>query len=226
MTSVAFVRFDWMSEYSLTYGGRVNPGSTATRPAESARSRATALPPEARRAHIVEATLPLLLEHGPTITTRQIAEAAGIAEGTIFRVFPDKESLVAAVVEAALDTTSLDAALDAIDPTLPLETRLMTVVDLLRARLLTVLQLRAVVGAPAGKPSTDVSRIARVLEPDAGRLRRSPTECAHLLRGVTFACTHAAFVGDTPLGSDEIVSLLLDGVRATTPPPDTEDATR
>ena len=97
----------------------MNPGPTATRTADSARSRAAALPPEARRAHIIEATLPLLLEHGATITTRQIAEAAGIAEGTIFRVFPDKESLVAAVVEAAFDTTSVDAALEAIDPDPP-----------------------------------------------------------------------------------------------------------
>lgn len=204
----------------------MNPGSTATRTADSVRSRAAALPPEARRAHIIEATLPLLLEHGASITTRQIAEAAGIAEGTIFRVFPDKESLVAAVVGAAFDTTSVDAALDAIDPALPLETRLMVAVDLLRARLLTVLQLRAVVGGPAGGPSTDVSKIAKVFAPDADRLRRTPTECAHLLRGMTFACTHAAFVGDTPLGSDEIVSLLLDGVRAPTLPPDIQDATR
>ncbi len=204
----------------------MNPGPTATRPSESARARAAALPPEARRAHIIEATLPLLLEHGATITTRQIAEAAGIAEGTIFRVFPDKESLVAAVVEAALDTTGVDAALEAIDPTLPLEARLMIAVDLLRARLLTVLQLRAIVGAAPGGPSTDVSKIAKVFAPDADRLRRSPAECAHLLRGMTFACTHAGLIGDTPLGSDEIVSLLLDGVRATTPLPDTEDLSR
>ena len=42
---------------------------------------------------IVAATLPLLLEHGELVTTRQIAEAAGIAEGTIFRVFADKDEL-------------------------------------------------------------------------------------------------------------------------------------
>jgi AcrR family transcriptional regulator len=72
----------------------------------------------------VAATLPLLLEHGPAVTTRQIAEAAGVAEGTVFRVFPDKESLLEAVVESAFDMTAIDAALAAIDPAQPLEDRL------------------------------------------------------------------------------------------------------
>ena len=57
---------------------------------------------------IVEATLPLLLEHGEMVTTRQIAEAAGIAEGTIFRVFADKDELIAAVVEHAVDPAPLE----------------------------------------------------------------------------------------------------------------------
>ena len=45
---------------------------------------------------IIDAVIPLILEHGVGITSRQIAEAAGVAEGTVFRAFGDKESLIAA----------------------------------------------------------------------------------------------------------------------------------
>ena len=45
--------------------------------------RAPALAPEDRRAALVEVTLPLVLEHGRAVTTAQIAEAAGVAQGTI-----------------------------------------------------------------------------------------------------------------------------------------------
>ena len=83
--------------------------------AEKHGKRASAMSPDDRRSSIVAATLPLLLEHGEMATTRQIAEAAGVAEGTIFRAFADKDELIAAVVEAAMDREPLEAALAAID---------------------------------------------------------------------------------------------------------------
>ena len=69
-----------------------------------------------RRAALVDATLPLLLEHGRTVTTRQIAEAAGVAEGTIFRVFDSKDDLVAAALDRAFDIEPFLADLRRIDP--------------------------------------------------------------------------------------------------------------
>ncbi|HSS12164.1 MAG TPA: helix-turn-helix domain-containing protein, partial [Acidimicrobiales bacterium] len=84
---------------------------------------------------IVKATLPLLLENGEMVTTRQIADAAGIAEGTIFRVFADKDALIAAVVDAALDTGPLERELAAIDIQLPFEVCLAVAVEIVQRRV-------------------------------------------------------------------------------------------
>src|SRR5258708_12837417 len=89
----------------------MRPSRAATLQDAPAARRATALPPGERRSMIVRATLPRLLENGEMVTTRQIADAAGIAEGTIFRVFADKDELIAAVVEMALDAGPLERAL-------------------------------------------------------------------------------------------------------------------
>ena len=177
--------------------------------------------PEARRAAIVEVTIPLLLEHGSSVTTRQIAEAAGIAEGTIFRVFPDKDSLIAAAVEKAFDPEPTEAALRAIDPSLPLEDRLVLAVDAMKRRVNDVWQIMTAVGMskPPVRPDAnrrgapDLTTLAAVFEPDAALLRRDPLVAAQLLRGLTMASSHPALILDEPLASDEIVSLVLDGVR-------------
>ena len=191
------------------------------------RTRASALPASNRRAEIVAATLPLLLAQGPAVTTRQIAEAAGVAEGTIFRVFPTKESLIDAVVESAFDMTSIDASLGAIAPALPLEDRLIAAVDILRRRFAEIHQLHAAVGSMplAGRAASmtnrrrppDLSGLAALFEADRDQLRRDPLDAAYLLRGMTITGTHPALILDEPLSSAEIVSLFLDGVRLAGP---------
>lgn len=73
------------------------------------------MPPEERRAAIVEATVALLEAHGPDLTTRQIAEAAGVAEGTIFRVFPTLSELLQAAYAEYLSAARLQARLRRVD---------------------------------------------------------------------------------------------------------------
>src|SRR5205807_338584 len=108
--------------------------------------RAAALPPDERRSMIVAATLPLLLEHGDRVTSRQIAEAAGIAEGTIFRVFADKDEVIAAVIEAALDPEPLEAALAAIPAGPAFEDGLAAAVVLIQQRVIDIWRLVSSVG--------------------------------------------------------------------------------
>jgi AcrR family transcriptional regulator len=165
--------------------------------------------------------VPLLLRHGPALTTRQIAEACDVAEGTIFRVFPDKDSLIEAVIEAAMDPAPFEADLARIDPSEPLEARLLSAVTLLQDRLSEIGQLMTAAGVstpPSARrgdrpPPNSVEALARVFEPDAADLSLTPRECAIALRGITFAGTHPAFAVDGPWPPSRIVALALEGMR-------------
>src|SRR4051812_39225079 len=110
------------------------------------KTRAVAMAPEERRSMIVAVTLPLLLEHGDRVTTKQIAEAAGIAEGTIFRAFADKDEIIAAVIDAALDQGPLEAALGAIPDDLGFEAGLAAAVVIMQQRVIDSWRLISSVG--------------------------------------------------------------------------------
>jgi AcrR family transcriptional regulator len=179
--------------------------------------RAAALPPDERRSMIVRATLPLLLEHGEMVTTRQIADAAGIAEGTIFRVFPDKDALITAVVEAAFDTESLDERLAAIDLSLPFEEAILVAVEVLQRRVVDLWRIASSIGTrfhDTTRRQLTVSAPLKALfaaHPD--RVRLAPEDAARLLRAFTLSVTHPTLV-ETPMKPAEIVELFLDGAGA------------
>src|SRR5579885_3895728 len=117
--------------------------------------RARPLSPDARRQALIAATLPLIRKCGTDVSTRRIAQAAGVAEGTIFRVFPDKESLVQTAIAAAFDPAPVIAALARLDRSLALEPRLIEIVKIVQAWVGTVIDLMMALRGnwpPAGKP--------------------------------------------------------------------------
>jgi len=180
------------------------------------------MPAEERRDAIVRATLPLLLERGTAVSTRQIAEAAGIAEGTIFRVFPDKDAVVRAAVELAFDPEPVERALAAIDRGLPFEAQLAEAVAIIQRRLADLWQLVSNVGVtgPPPDPPPDSPALAALFEPARDRLRADPVTAARRLRALTLAVSHPVLIADEPMSPPEIVSLLLDGIRV---PPTTSE---
>ncbi|MGH8318592.1 MAG: TetR/AcrR family transcriptional regulator [Steroidobacteraceae bacterium] len=200
----------------------LQPASSAP-PARRAPRRARPLPPDARRASLIAAILPLVRRYGVNVSTRQIARAAGVAEGTIFRAFPDKESLIRAAVDAALDAAPAVAAIGQIDPALPLAERLIAAARIVQARLTAIIDLRMALQAchPGGKawrrhePHADPisAAVARLIEPDRARLRAPPAEVARLLRLLLFSGSHRAIAGDELLTPEEAVGTILDGVR-------------
>jgi AcrR family transcriptional regulator len=68
------------------------------------------------RAKILEVAARVFAEQGPTASTEQVAAEAGVAIGTIFRHFPTKADLLAAIMKDTL--AGLAARLSAPDATL------------------------------------------------------------------------------------------------------------
>jgi AcrR family transcriptional regulator len=190
-------------------------------------TRAAPLPPEERRASIIAATLPLLRNHGNAVTTAQIAMASGIAEGTLFRVFPDKESLIDAAICSAFDPAPSERELAQVDRGMALRPLLIAAVEIMQRRVEQIWQLLSMLGMTApprvppsssrtpGQTADDivVGAIAAMLEPHRGELRCEPAYAARLVRLMTFAGTHPRITAGQPLTAAEIVAVVLDGVR-------------
>ncbi|GAA2622134.1 hypothetical protein GCM10010399_61680 [Dactylosporangium fulvum] len=191
---------------------------------QTRRRRVPALAPDDRRAALIAVTLPLLRTHGAAITTRQIAEAAGVAEGTIFGVFPDKASLISAALSTAFDEHPMLRALSAIDPESSLRARMADVVAILVRRFEANIQLMMVARTlphdTAGPVMTNLmagrrrltEAVAAVIEPDRDKLRRSPMSTARLLIALVVTTVRSELTEPDVFTPDELVGVLLDGL--------------
>jgi len=160
----------------------------------------------------VGAVLPLLIERGVTVTTRQLAGAARVSEGTLFNVFGDKEELIAAAVEAAVDVGPFERAVAEIDPTAPFDVRLVEATRLIQRRIVDIWKLVSQFDHhPDHGPLPDSAALTELFESDQARLGRAPVEAARLLRAMTLSLTHPLLVA-TPCAAEEIVDLFLNGV--------------
>lgn len=179
---------------------------------------------EQRRAMIVAATLPLVAEYGTAVTTGQIARAAGIGEGTIFRAFAGKEELLDACLAEAMNPGHALRELASVSLDEPLAARLVQAAEALRAHLE---RMGTVIGAlhasghrqsRGGRPaagdrdsSVQATReaVAELIEPDRAALRLEPEKLASVFLGMLFSRQPAAD-GAGPTAAD-LVDVLLHG---------------
>jgi AcrR family transcriptional regulator len=191
--------------------------------------------PEERRQAIIDATLPLLLERGPEMSTREIAQAAGIAEGTIFRAFETKQDLIHATIHTALMPDAAIAHLTALPEDQSLTERVAAIIQLLRDEIHRTRSLFAhfarpsvetppagAVRAPFGgirppfNPHETKTRlnaaVAAALQPYSAELAVSTAFATNLLSALAFASSFTLTETEAPISSEELSDAVLHGI--------------
>lgn len=192
-------------------------------------SRATPLPPQERRQAIVDATLPLLLAQGPDLSTREIARAAGVAEGTIFRAFDTKDEIINAAVDQAMRPTDALATLAAIPSDQTLDERVASVLAILLDEIQRTRSLLMHLGGVGFRPEPprhgpgprgghhDSRRVLftaaeEALAPYQDQLRVSPTVAAQLLNALAFASSFHLDHNNPPADPELMATVALHGI--------------
>ena len=189
--------------------------------------RAKPLPPDDRRREIIEAVIPLLLEKGSALSTREIADAAGVAEGTVFSVFPDKASVIIEAVKVTVDSDSTRLALAGISEDAPFELQLEMAAELLMERGerigILVGVLRTMDPSGTGRPpgakrliseshASILTALTDLFERHQRWLRVDPGRAAVMFWGLAFANAHALMTGNERLEPGEIATMVLHGI--------------
>ena len=182
------------------------------------------MPPEQRRAAIVDAAIDLLDDNGPELTTRMVAEAAGVAEGTLFRVFPTLPDLLGATYTEFLSHDRLMSRLATVELGDTLESRTLGCV---RGIVDYFTHIHAVlppprhetVNAPHAVCVRDAHTqrfadlrdwVVTVLAPHADELTVTPETYAHYLKALAMGLAMARPGGLTP---EDLTRFALDGAR-------------
>lgn len=181
----------------------------------TATTRARPLTPDERRASILRAVIPLILEHGTAVTSKQLADAAGVAEGTVFRAFGDKETLIDAAADAVFGHGGVaDGPLP--DPEASLESKVRDLLHGMRVRVRDVMRMAALTGRHPQPPDESQRallrwRLREIFGPNEHELAVDLDDLGAYLRAVAIGTSIPA--PDHELDDDAVVAVLLDGIR-------------
>ena len=195
--------------------------------------------PEDRRKAIVQTLVPLILEKGGEVSTREVAQAAGIAEGTIFRVFPDKRSLMMAAAEEAINPADGQRAFEeAVHGAASLREQVVVAAARVLERMQTVMSVmvalrphlmaahaehhrtgpgeKPVLGPPPFvlKAQEELhARLTGLFEAHRDELAVEPEVAALALRSLIFGAARPELGMGAVLTAEQVADLVLDGVR-------------
>lgn len=196
--------------------------------------------PDDRRDALIAVFIDLAHREGRKPTTSEIAHEAGVAEGTIFRVFPTKEALETEAVQSAFCPAPVRRAIAAIDPAQSMRDRLVDFTAIMQRRFTDVFGLMAALGLTqppnrgphlacfeAGRHlrgATDegnehvaahqplLDAINGALVDDSLDLVVPARDVIHRIRLLTFSGSHPGIADGMVLTPEEIVDTVLYGL--------------
>lgn len=181
------------------------------------------LGPDERRTQILDAVLPVVLERGVGVTSKQLAQAAGISEGTIFRSFGDKDTLLQELLRREMCTGLAIDDLERLEYA-DLADFVTVATHRLVDRFTELFRLVVALGPLAAHPKEESvsdfddlhARLAALFAAFEDELRTTPDTAAEVLRTLAFAASSSW--GATPLyvTRDDVSAVLLHGI-ATAP---------
>lgn len=169
----------------------------------------------------MDAAAGLFTQYGGRFTSSQLAAAAGVSEGTVFRYFPDMSSLMRAARRQAVGLDELLPELRQAAEHEELRDRLRAAGDALIQRIVETARLIEAAGVARGHaPQEEIDEVFEALTPifegfevpTMSRRQQVATFLGLLVSGTLFSASGVLTGSDPSLEVDQIVDLYLDGM--------------
>lgn len=171
----------------------------------------------------------LFTQYGGRFTSSQLASAAGVSEGTVFRYFPDMSSLMKAARRQAIGLDELLPELRAARQLPDLRDRLREAGNALIQRIVETARLIEAAGVARGHaPHQEIDEVFDALMPlfegfevpSISKRQQTAMFLGLLVSGTLFSATFAPSgappVSDPVIEVDQIVDVFLDGMGSVT----------
>jgi len=139
-------------------------------------------------------------------STKEIAEASGVAEGTIFRAFDTKDELIDAVIAVTFCPAPLVRQLREVDLDLPLRDRLVVMVTILQQRFSELFDL--MVGLGLSAPPADRMKGHQACTPDSGHVPDFGMRAQHGCAAASDAGTSEGGVMGRGQATEAVIALI------------------